>query len=167
MTMTTTNWTAENVRLERWTRGPLTVLETPAARHNKALMERHFLAEWTGDIEATMSTMHPVQPFQRIPALGVEVVGQEPVRQYYLNRFAHWPGPVMGHFDRVTVTDTCLYTEGVLALAPEAQVAGGVRLVGPCVVVIDFRDGLIVGETVYAQTAGDLSVARPPTPPAR
>jgi hypothetical protein len=146
-------WTPETVRLERWTRGPLFVADSPAARHNKALMERHFLAEWTADIESTMATMHPERPFQRIPALGLEVVGSEPVRAYYLNRFAHWPGPVMEHFDRVTVTDTCLYTEGVLALSPQARVSGSTSLAGPCVVVIDFQDGLIVGETVYCQVA--------------
>jgi hypothetical protein len=152
--METTEWTPETVRLERWTRGPLFVADTPAARHNKVMMERHFLAEWTADIEATMATMHREEPFQRIPALGLEVVGFDAVRNYYLNRFANWPGPVMTHFNRTTVTDTCLYTEGVLALADDAKVSGAARLVGPCVVVIDFRDGLIWGETVYAQRDG-------------
>ncbi len=146
-------FSAHDVRLEDWVRGPLFIADTDLARANKAMMERHFLTEWNGDIEATMQTIHPDEPWQRIPALGVDIRGYEAVRDYYLARFATWPGPAMKFFDRATVADTCIYVEGKLAIEPKGQI-GGVRteariLTAPCVIVVDFRDGLILGETVY------------------
>src|SRR5690606_13423171 len=114
---------------------------------------RHFLTEWNGDIEATMATIHPDRPWQRIPALGVDVNGFDAVREYYLRRFETWPGPAMKHFDRVTVADTCLIVEGTLSVEPRGAF-GAIRtdakhLTAPCVIVVDFKDGLILGETVY------------------
>lgn len=97
----------EDVRLEDWGRGVLFVADTAAARANKANMERHFMVEWNSDIEATMRTIHPHNPWQRIPALGVDVNGLEAVRAYYLRRFDSWPGPAMNVFDRATIIDTC------------------------------------------------------------
>lgn len=150
-------FSSEDVRLEAWSRGPLFVAPTELARANKRAMERHFLAEWNGDIEATMATMHPDQPWQRIPALGVNVNGTEAVCDYYLSRFNTWPGPAMDHFDRVSIVDTCLYVEGVLRVTPKGEF-GAVRtsatlLTAPAIIVVDFRDGLIAGETVYVDAA--------------
>ncbi len=140
----------EDVLLERWCRGSMSVADSPAARANKAALEAHFLAEWNDDIDATMATIHPDNPWQRIPALGVEVIGTQAVRAYYLARFSSWPGPVMDHFDRVTVTEHAIIIEGALKPQPGRQIDA---LAGPCVVVIDFRDGLVLGETVYGAPA--------------
>lgn len=145
---------AADVRLERWCRGPLFLAPTAAAAANKAALEAHFLAEWNDDIDGTMATIHPDNPWQRIPALGVEVVGLDAVRAYYLARFQSWPGPVMETFDRVSITDTAIFVEGVLKAQPGRAIG---TLAGPCVVVIDFRDGLVLGETVYGTPAAPRS----------
>jgi len=146
-------FTADDVRLERWVHGSFFIANTEAARSNKMMMERHFLVEWNGDIEATMATIHPKNPWQRIPAFGVDVNGHEAVRAYYLSRFSSWPGPAMKHFDRVIVTDDCIHVEGTLAVEPRGsfgQVETTAKLLSaPAVIVVDFRDGLILGETVY------------------
>lgn len=150
-------FTADDVRLENWVRGPLFIADTDAARANKAVMERHFLTEWSGDIEATMATIHPDQPWQRIPALGIDINGYDAVRDYYLRRFANWPGPAMEFFDRATIADTCLYVEGTLTIEPKGEF-GSVKidaqvLRAPSVIVVDFKDGRILGETVYVDGA--------------
>ncbi len=150
-------FTADDVLLEKWVRGPLFMANTDAARANKAMMERHFLTEWSGDIEATMATIHPEEPWQRIPALGININGYEAVRDYYLRRFATWPGPAMKFFDRATIADTSLYVEGTLTIEPKGEFAS-VKidtevLSAPSVIVVDFKDGLILGETVYVDGA--------------
>jgi ketosteroid isomerase-like protein len=150
-------FTPADVRLEDWVRGTLFVAPTETARRNKAAMESHFLHEWNCDIEATMATMHPDRPWQRIPALGVDVNGFEAVRAYYLRRFETWPGPAMKYFDRATVTDSCIYVEGTLTVEPKGEFGTvsteAKRLTAPCVIICDFRDGLILGETVYVDGA--------------
>ncbi len=143
----------EPVHIEDLCHGPLFVADTAAARANKAMLERHFALEWACDIDGTMSTMHPDNPWQRIPALGVDVVGFDAVRDYYLKRFDSWPGRALAGFDRVTVADTCIYTEGMLDIQPTGAF-GGIDMAGrtlrtPVIIVVDFRDGLVLGETVY------------------
>lgn len=141
------------IDIEDMCRGPLFVGDTALARANKAALELHFAVEWASDIEATMATIHPDDPWQRIPALGVDVRGFAAVRQYYIDRFASWPGRAMQHFDRVTIVDTCVYTEGTLEVAPKGRFGGvdaaGKNIRTPVVIVVDCRDGLILGETVY------------------
>jgi predicted ester cyclase len=149
-----------DVRLEHWVRGPLFVADTDTARANQAVLERHLSVEWQSDIEATMATIHPDDPWQRIPGLGVEVVGLEGVREYYLNRFASWPGPGMKHFDRVAIVDHAAYIEGTLDFQPSGDFGGieaaGVTIQTPTVIVVDFRDGLILGETLHLDSAKAL-----------
>jgi hypothetical protein len=152
-------FTEADVRLEDWTRGRLFVFDDPAARANKAMLERHFVAEWNNDIEATMRTIHRQAPWQRIPSLGTDVNGFEAVREFYLQRFKSWPGPAMKSFDRATVGPASIYVEGRMEIRPKGQFGGveaaGVLISSPTVVVIDFLDGLILGETVYVD-AGAL-----------
>jgi ketosteroid isomerase-like protein len=149
-------WTGDT-RLETWTKGALFIAEGVTPLANKAMLEQHFAAEWGGDIEGTMATIHPDNPWQRIPALGLDLRGVVAVRDYYLARFGSWPGPAMPHFDRTTVTDTCIIVEGTLRITPKGAFAGrspaGRVIAAPAVIVVDFRDGLIVGETVYADSA--------------
>jgi hypothetical protein len=143
--------------LEDLTRGALQVMDSDRARANKALLERHFAAEWASDIEGTMATIHPHDPWQSIPALGVAVRGFAAVRDYYLARFASWPGQAMDWFDRTTVTDSCIIVEGRLNVRPSGDFGGlraaGATLSAPCVIVVDCRDGFILGETVYVDGA--------------
>ncbi|MBC7285679.1 nuclear transport factor 2 family protein [Hoeflea sp.] len=142
-------FTPEEVRLEHWTER-LFVADDATARATKTALEAHFLAEWNDDIEGTMETMDPEAPFQRIPALGIEVRGPEAVRGYYLQRFSSWPGPAMDRFDRATVVPDLVIVEGRLRASGDAAVAA---LSGPAVIVVEFRDGLILGETIHAAPA--------------
>lgn len=143
--------------LEDYTRGPLFVAPSASARTHKDVFERHLNAEWVSDIEGTMATIHPDAPFQKIPALGVDVQGFEGVRQFYEGRFASWPGPALKHFDRVAVTDTCIYVEGLMEVESNGEFHGlevaGRRISAPVVIVLEFRDGLLSGETVYMDSA--------------
>jgi hypothetical protein len=157
-------FTEDDVRLEKWVRGPLIIAGTQTAHANKAMMERHFLTEWNSDIEATMATIHPEGPWQRIPALGVDVNGFDAVRDYYLRRFETWPGPAMKFFHRATIADTCLYVEGTLTIEPKGEF-GSMKtdmqvLTAPTVIVVDFKDGLILGETVYVDGAALMGQMR-------
>jgi ketosteroid isomerase-like protein len=149
--------TATFTRLEDYTRGPLFVAPGAAARANKDVFERHLNAEWVSDIEGTMATIHPDAPFQRIPALGVDVRGFDRVRRFYEGRFASWPGPALKHFDRVAVTDTCIYVEGRMEIETSGQFQGlnasGRHISAAVVIVLEFRDGLLAGETVYMDRA--------------
>jgi ketosteroid isomerase-like protein len=144
-------------RLEDYTRGTLFILDSPAARANKAVFERHLNAEWVNDIEGTMATIHPDNPYQRIPALGVNAKGKGEIRSFYEGRFATWPGPALKHFDRVAVTDTCIYVEGRMEISTSAKFAGlnvaGNRVSTPVAIVLEFRDGLLLGEMVYMDSA--------------
>lgn len=156
--MTTTTY--KDVRLEDWARGPLQICDTEASRLSKTAIERHFEAEWNSDIEATMETIHPDDPWQRIPGLGVEVVGFDAVRAYYESRFDSWPGPAMDHFDRVSVADTCVYFEGELDIQPSGafggRAVGGKPIRVAAVIVVDTRDGKVLGETVHLDSAAVL-----------
>lgn len=142
-------FTEDDVRLEHLCETPLFVPDDPAARAAKAMLEAHFLAEWNDDIDATMASMVPDVPFQRVPALGVSIEGAAAVRDFYLKRFESWPGPALTAFRRATIGRDVIIVEGVL------ETAGGAvaSLSGPAVIVVDFRDGLILGETVYASPA--------------
>ena len=144
-------------RLEDYTRGTLFVAPGAASRANKEIFERHLNAEWVSDIKGTMATIHPEAPFQRIPALGVDVLGYDGVRQFYEGRFASWPGPALKHFDRVAVTDNCIYVEGTMEIETRGQFQGlnasSKHICAPVVIVLEFRDGLLAGETVYMDSA--------------
>jgi len=153
--------TYKDVRLEDWVKGPFQLCDTEASRRCKLAIERHFEAEWNSDIEATMETIHPDEPWQFIPGLGVEVRGFDNVRAYYESRFDSWPGPAMDHFDRLSITDTCAYFEGELAIQPSGSfgghAVGGKPIRVPAVIIVDTRDGKVLGETVHLDSAAVLS----------
>jgi hypothetical protein len=143
----------EIVRLEDYTRGTLFVADSAVARPNKAVFERHLSAEWASDIETTMATIHRDRPYQRIPALGVDIDSFEGIREFYLGRFKTWPGPALRYFNRCTLTDECIYVEGMFQIQGSGDLAGlniaGPSISTPCIIVLDCRDGLLVGEIVY------------------
>jgi hypothetical protein len=141
------------ITVEDWLRGPLHVVDSDAARANKQVLDAHLQGEWCSDLDATMATMHRDGPWQIVHALGLEVRGFEEVREYYAERFTVHTGPGMEYFTRVTVADTCAYMEcSELTWIPQTA-TGGRQLSVPTVLVVDFRDGLLLGETVYMDGA--------------
>jgi hypothetical protein len=141
------------ITIEDWLRGPLHVAGTEAAHANKRMLDAHLQAEWTSDLDGTMATMHRDEPWQIVHGLGVEVRGFDAVTEYYATRFTTWTGPGMEYFTRVTIADTCAYMEcSELTWIPDTP-TGGRHLSVPTVLVVDFRDGLVLGETVYMDSA--------------
>ena len=144
----------ETFRVEQYTTGSVFVADSDASRANKRVFERHLVAEWASDIEATMATVHPEGAYQTIPAMGVDVRGKDGIRDFYLGRFASWPGPALASFNRVSVTDTCIYVEGTFDVQSSGESFQGLNIGGksisvPCIIVLECRDGLLVGEIVY------------------
>ncbi|ROZ74974.1 hypothetical protein EEB15_16480 [Ramlibacter sp. WS9] len=144
----------ETFRVEQYTTGTVFVADTDASRANKRVFERHLVAEWASDIEGTMATVHPEGAYQTIPAMGVDVRGKAGIREFYLGRFASWPGPALPSFNRVTVTDICIYVEGTFDIHSTGDDFKGLNLGGksvsvPCMIVLECRDALLVGEIVY------------------
>ena len=145
------------IEVQDWLQGPLHVADTDVAHANKQGLDAHLQAEWSGDLDATMRTVHPDEPWQIVHGLGFEIRGYEAVREYYAARFESWPGPGMEYFTRVTVTDTCAYLECQLAIEAGEEFAGlpahGAKLDVPAVIIVDFRDSLVLGETAYLDSA--------------
>jgi hypothetical protein len=156
-------WDGKPFSLESYTNGPLFVADTDLSRANKAVFERHLVSEWSSDIEETMATVHPEGSYQRIPALGVDVQGFNGIREFYLDRFEKWPGPALKSFDRVSVVDNCIYVEGQFDVEAsgddlESLNISGKAVKSPCMIALECRDGLLVGEIVYMDS-GALKVS--------
>lgn len=153
-------WNGKPFRVEDYTTGRVFVADTDLSRANKAVFEKHLVSEWKSDIENTMVTIHRDNPYQKIPALGVDVHGHDGVREFYLGRFASWPGPAMKSFDRVTITDHNIYVEGKFDVETSGDDLKGLKVAGrtvttPCMIVLECRDRLLVGEIVYMDS-GDF-----------
>ena len=156
-------WEGKPFSIEGYTKGPVFVADTDISRANKEVFERHLVAEWSSDIEETMATVHTVGAYQKIPALGVDVHEHEGIREFYLDRFEKWPGPALKSFTRVTVVDNCIYVEGefdVEAAGDDLQSLNisGKSVKSPCMIALECRDGLLVGEIVYMDS-GALKVS--------
>ena len=156
-------WEGKPFSLESYTNGPVFVADTEISRANKEVFERHLVSEWSSDIEETMATVHPEGAYQTIPALGVDVHGKDGIRDFYLDRFEKWPGPALKAFTRVSVVDNCIYVEGEF----DVQAAGddleslnisGTSVKSPCMIALECRNGLLVGEIVYMDS-GALKVS--------
>jgi hypothetical protein len=153
----------ETFNIEDYTTGPVFVADTDVSRANKRTFERHLVSEWASNIEETMATIHPEGAYQKIPAMGVDVRGKDGVREFYLGRFASWPGPALPSFDRVTVTDNCIYVEGTFEIESTGDGFEGLNMAGktlsvPCMIALECRDRLLVGEIVYMDS-GAFKVA--------
>ena len=152
-------WAGKPFVVENYTTGTVFVANTEVARQNKAVFERHLVSEWNSDIDATMATIHHDKPYQKIPALGVDVRGYDGIRDFYLGRFASWPGPALKSFDRVAITDHCIYVEGRFDVKSSSDNLSGLavaaqELSAPCMIVLECRDGLLLGEMVYMDSGG-------------
>ncbi|MGF6598131.1 hypothetical protein P3T23_002848 [Paraburkholderia sp. GAS448] len=156
-------WEGKPFSIESYTNGPVYVADTDMSRANKEVFERHLVAEWSSEIEETMATVHPDGSYQRIPALGVDVQSFAGIREFYLDRFEKWPGPALKSFTRVTIVDNCIYVEGefdVEAVGDDLQSLNisGKSVKSPCMIALECRDGLLVGEIVYMDS-GALKVS--------
>ena len=132
--------------------GHLHVVGGPVAEENRRAMERHFEAEWHDDLDAVMKTLVPDDCYQRVPSLGLEVRGPEAVRAFYARRIETWPGQAFSQED-VLIGPHVSRTAGTWTVKPIDEFLGlpanGHRVHVPGYISIEFRDGLIVGETLY------------------
>jgi hypothetical protein len=156
-------WEGKPFSIESYTNGPVFVADTDVSRANKEVFERHLVAEWSNEIEETMATVHPDGSYQRIPALGVDVQGFDGIREFYLDRFEKWPGPALKSFTRVSVVDNCIYVEGEFDVEGSGDDLRSLNISGksvksPCMIALECRDGLLVGEIVYMDS-GALKVS--------
>jgi predicted ester cyclase len=122
------------------------------AKQNWAMLERHTVAEWSGDLDATMETMSRNEPFQLMYATGLDVRGFENVREFYRRRMQTFAG--QGFFaHRWVVSDQAIVGQGYFSGAPKGTFFGveatGKTLLIPISVWIYFEDGLVKGESSY------------------
>jgi hypothetical protein len=142
------------------------------ARRNWDGLLAHTDAEWSSDLERTMATMAP-EPFQTFHFTGVTISGYDAVREFYANRFRTW-SPGQGFFPkRWVVTDEYAVGQGWMKGSPTGvffgQQATGKSFVVPITIWISFENGLVKGETSYADSRElerQLREGAPETPPA-
>ena len=126
------------------------------AERNWERLVAHTVAEWSGDIDATMATITRDDPFQIMHATGLNVRGWEAVRDFYLGRFKTFSG--QGFFaQRWVVSDQLIVGNGYFSGAPKGTFFGvqadGKRLLLPMTVWIYFQDTLLKGEAAYLDGA--------------
>jgi predicted ester cyclase len=122
------------------------------AQKNWQRLVEHAVAEWSGDLDATMATMTRNDPFQIMYATGLHVVGYEAVREFYRGRMATFQG--QGFFaHRWVASDEAIVGSGYFSGTPSGMLFGvptsGKTLCLPMTVWIYFEDTLIKGEAAY------------------
>jgi predicted ester cyclase len=122
------------------------------AEKNWQRLIEHTVAEWSGDLDATMATMSRNDPFQIMHATGLHVVGFEAVREFYGKRMQTFQG--QGFFaHRWVVSDTVIVGNGYFEGTPSGVFFGtptsGKRLCLPLTVWIYFEDTMVKGEAAY------------------
>jgi len=134
----------------------LTILDTDKARANYQMFCDHAVAEWSGDLEATMRTVSPDNPFQIFQATGVEVWGFEDVRAFYADRLVTFTGQGF-HAKRWIFADDVAVGRGWFKGSPKGMFFGtmahGKPLFFPMTLWIYFdKNSLIQGETAYSDS---------------
>jgi predicted ester cyclase len=129
------------------------------AERNWQRLVEHTVAEWSGDIDATMATITPDDPFQIMHATGLQVRGWQAVRDFYLGRLETFSG--QGFFaQRWVVSDQVIVGNGHFSGAPSGNFFGvtatGKRLLLPMTIWIYFQDTLVKGEAAYLD-GGELA----------
>jgi len=112
----------------------------------------HTVAEWSGDLDATMATMSRNDPFQIMYATGLHVVGFDEVREFYRNRMLTFQG--QGFFaHRWVVSDEVIVGNGYFEGVPNGVFFGtpatGKKLCLPMSIWIYFEDTMLKGEAAY------------------
>jgi predicted ester cyclase len=134
-------------------------------------LEEHTVAEWSGDLDATMATMTRNDPFQIMYATGLNVRGFDEVRAFYKRRMETFSG--QGFFaKRWVISDDVIVGNGYFSGAPTGEFFGapatGKTLLIPMSLWIYFEDTLLRGEATYLDghelrrqlregTSGDIS----------
>lgn len=127
-----------------------------AAERNWERLKEHTVAEWSGDLDATMATMTRNEPFQIMYATGLDVRGFEPVREFYRRRMQTFTG--QGFFARRWVlSEKAIVGNGHFSGAPTGEFFGvaatGKTLRLPMSLWIYFEDGLVKGEESFLDGA--------------
>ena len=122
------------------------------ADKNWARLVEHTVAEWSGDLDATMATMSRTDPFQIMYATGLHVVGFEEVREFYRNRMLTFQG--QGFFaHRWVISDEVIVGNGYFEGVPNGIFFGtsttGKKLCLPMSIWIYFEDTMLKGEAAY------------------
>ena len=135
----------------------LSVFDSDKARANYQRFCDHAVAEWSGDLDATMKTVSPDNPFQIFQATGVEIWGYEEVRQFYAERLVTFTGQGF-HAKHWIFTDDVAVGRGWFKGSPKGMFFGtlahGKPLFFAMTLWIYFdRNSLILGETAYSDSA--------------
>lgn len=135
----------------------LTIFDSPKARANYQRFCDHAVAEWGGDLEATMATVSPDNPFQIFQATQSETWGYEEVRAFYEERLRTFQGQGF-HAKQWIFTDDVAVGRGWFKGSPNGMFFGamtyGKPLFFPMTLWIYFdKDSLIRGETAYSDGA--------------
>lgn len=123
-----------------------------AAERNWERLKEHTVAEWSGDLDATMETMSRNEPFQIMYATGLDVRGFDEVRAFYKRRMETFSG--QGFFaHRWVISDQIIVGNGYFSGSPVGEFFGmpasGKQLLIPITVWIYFEDTLVKGEASY------------------
>jgi predicted ester cyclase len=126
------------------------------AERNWERLKEHTVAEWSGDLDATMETMSRNDPFQIMYATGLHVRGFENVREFYRQRMQTFEG--QGFFaHRWMVSDKAICGVGYFDGAPKGVFFGvpaaGKHLCLPMTLWLYFENTLLRGEASYLDGA--------------
>lgn len=126
---------------------------TQEARDNWDCLKRHMVAEWSGDLDATMATMTRNDPFQIFYGTGLHVHGWENVREFYRERFTTFSGQGF-YARRLVCTAHYITAQGWHHVTPQPGLLFGAMSSGkpvflPMALWVHFEDGLIKGEAAY------------------
>ncbi len=124
-----------------------------AARANWDCLKAHMIAEWSGDLDGTMTTITRDNPFQIFHGTGTEIWGWDNVREFYRARFKVFSGQGF-YAQRIVCTDTVIVAQGWCSITPRSgnlfgADASGKPIFQPLALWVYFENGLIKGEAAY------------------
>lgn len=151
--------------------GEIIVDGSEIARKNWDRMQEHAVAEWSGDLEATMATVSRNEPFQIFHGTGTVIRGWDAVYEFYKERLTVFSG--QGFFaDHFIVTDRYIAAEGHFKGSPKGMFFGtmtyGRPLHLPFSLWIHCENTFIKGEVAYfdgAELQRQIDGGAPRTPP--
>jgi predicted ester cyclase len=140
------------------------------AERNWERLKEHTVAEWSGDLHATMETMTRNDPFQIMYPTGMNIRGWENVREFYRARMKVFSG--QGFFaHQWVVSDKLIVGQGYFSGAPTGMFFGtpahGKQLLVPTTVWVYFEDTLVKGEAAYLDGLELQRQIREGAPPGR
>lgn len=124
-----------------------------AATANWDCLQAHMIAEWSGDLDGTMTTITRDNPFQIFHGTGMEIWGWDKVRDFYRERFKVFSGQGF-YAKRIVCTGEVIVAQGWCSITPRKGVlfgaeAGGKPIFQPLALWVYFAHGLIKGEAAY------------------